>query len=450
MMATPYTPGTGVSAPVHRYAAAISSQFPKINRIRDIESAISSRHRLDCLPVNQSNQALKDSYLEFRVNGIQGQFLDIASLALELDLSLTKTDGATPLGDDDYAILAEGAAMATLFKNITVFLNEKMVESNSTFAVWGLIKAFTSLRPDQLETIGRNGGLYNKSDTPSTFTEETFKTANAPAGAEAALTRGGKSINLCTPVMLDIASIDAFLLDMVDVRLRFELGPHSFVINSDKVDRQYQYVINSARLWVDRIIPFPSALKALNQSMSDTNELVEYIYNRTLQKSYILGVNQTSLTADLLWSQVIPRRLYVVIVDLEALTGKYNSNGVYFQHGDLSNVTVAINSSPLYQISSDFKNNKFSCLYYETLKALGLEQSHLLTRDAFKNGRAVLVFSFDGSEEGTLSKELSGNLRVTLDFAVPQDKNRCILFFGESTGVIRIDAKRTVSCDVRA
>ena len=248
--------------------------------------------------------------------------------------------------------------------------------------------------------------------------------------------------------MLDIASIDAFLLDLVDVRLRFELGPQSFVINSDKVNRAYQYTIKSARLWIDRVVPFPSALKALNQSMS--NDAVEYIYNRTLHKSYILGVNQTSLTADLIWSQVVPRRLYIMVVDLEALTGKYNANGVYFQHGKLSDVTIAINGSPVYQISSDFESNKFSCLYYETLKALGLEQSHLLSRDTFKEGRTVLAFSFDGSEEGTLSKEISGNLRVTLNFAAPEAKNRCILMFGESTGVIRIDSKRTVTCDVRA
>lgn len=446
-MASPHTPGTGMGAPVHRYAAAISSQFPIANKIRDIESSILSRHRLDNLPVNQTNQALQDNYLEFRIGGIQGQYLDLTSLALELDITITKTDGKTPLATDDYAILADGAGMSTLFKNITCFLNEQMVESNSAFAIWGFIKALTSFRPDQLDTIARNGGLYSKSSAPATFTESSFTKAGSLEGKMAELTRGG-SINLCTPVMLDIASIDAFLLDMVDVRLRFELGAQSFVINSDKTNREYQYTINSARLWIDRVVPFPAALKALNQSMID--EAVEYIYNRTLQKSYILGVNQTSLTADLLWSQVVPRRLYIVIVDLEALTGKYDSNGVYFQNGDLSNVTIAINGSPVYQISSDFGKNKFSCLYYETLKALGLEQSHLLTREAFKDGRTVMVFSFDGSEEGTLSKEISGNLRVTLNFAEPKTSNRCILMFGESTGVIRIDSKRAVTCDVRA
>ena len=132
---------------------------------------------------------------------------------------------------------------------------------------------------------------------------------------------------------------------------------------------------------------------------------------------------------------------------MEALTGKYNANGVYFQHGYL---TIAVNGSPVYQISSDFEKDKFACLYFESIKALGLEQSHLLTRDAFKNGGTVLVFSFDGSEEGTLSKELSGNLRVTLNFATPKPQNRCVLMFGETTGVIRIDSKRSVTCDVRA
>ena len=102
--------------------------------------------------------------------------------------------------------------------------------------------------------------------------------------------------------MLDIASIDAFVIDLVDLRLPFELAAHSFVINSDKQNREYQYIIKSARLWTDRVVPFPSAHSALNQSMSDTSESIEYMYNITLHKSCILGVNQTFLTADLVWS----------------------------------------------------------------------------------------------------------------------------------------------------
>ena len=118
-MASPHTPGTGMAVPVHRYAASIASQFPQPNKIRDLESSILSRQRLDCLSINQSNQALRDNYLEFRIAGIHGQYLDLTSLALELDISLTKEDGKTGLSDDDFAILANGAGSSTLFKNIT-------------------------------------------------------------------------------------------------------------------------------------------------------------------------------------------------------------------------------------------------------------------------------------------------------------------------------------------
>ena len=98
-MASP--PGTGMGVPVRRYAAAISSQFPKPNKIRDIESSILSRQRVDCLPVNQFNRGGGDNYLEFRIPLVRGQYIDLSSLALELDISITKVDGKTALGEDD-------------------------------------------------------------------------------------------------------------------------------------------------------------------------------------------------------------------------------------------------------------------------------------------------------------------------------------------------------------
>ena len=86
----PDTAGSGSRIPIGRYVAGISDNFPRVGRTRMIESAIAGRERVDFLPVNlSSDKTIDGRYLEFRIPGIVGRFLDLSSIALELKLSIT-------------------------------------------------------------------------------------------------------------------------------------------------------------------------------------------------------------------------------------------------------------------------------------------------------------------------------------------------------------------------
>lgn len=47
-------------------------------------------------------------------------------------------------------------------------------------------------------------------------------------------------LSLTVPVMLDIMSTDAYLLDGIDIRIRHELAGKSWVISTHKVDAEYR------------------------------------------------------------------------------------------------------------------------------------------------------------------------------------------------------------------
>ena len=70
--------------------------------LRALESSIASRNKLDILPVNLEghNNALTDNYIEFRIPGVTGQFLDLSTLAIDLRARVTKIDGSS-LADTD-------------------------------------------------------------------------------------------------------------------------------------------------------------------------------------------------------------------------------------------------------------------------------------------------------------------------------------------------------------
>ena len=81
----PNTPGTGNNIPISSYVAGITEPYPNVNTQRVVESSINSKETIDFLPTNIGvNQTISDKYLEFRINGIVGSFLDLSSIIMEL------------------------------------------------------------------------------------------------------------------------------------------------------------------------------------------------------------------------------------------------------------------------------------------------------------------------------------------------------------------------------
>ena len=95
----PNTPGTGNNIPISTYVAGITKSYPNVNRQWVVESSINSKETIDFLPVNMGvNQTISDKYIEFRINGIVGSFLDLFSMIMELHLKPIKSTDGTLLG----------------------------------------------------------------------------------------------------------------------------------------------------------------------------------------------------------------------------------------------------------------------------------------------------------------------------------------------------------------
>ena len=445
----PDVQGGGVYAPLREYMASVTENFPRVTHTRTIESSIASRRKLDILPVNLgADNTITDNYIEYRIPGVAGHLLDMSSLILDLEIGILKEDG-TQLTDDDHVIFTNGLSN-TLFKSCSCYLNEQMVESNALFNYHSFIKMLTSISPEKIDFLGRSAFLYRDdmgtSGIVDTFTAESFAKANS---VEKSIIKKCKNvISLTAPLFLDLTTLDAYLLDRTDVRIRLELANKSWLLNTHRDGTTYKIKIDSARMWVDRVIPHAAALQSLNKSL--ILKPMQYTYNRTLYKTYALGANQTSLVIELPYAQIIPQTMYMVIVDMESFSGNYTRNGLYFNHSDLSQVHISVNGSSVYNLHSQFPN-KYSKIYYSCLEALGLETTHMLRYDAFSQGRSLFVFDFvDENVDNGIPVEKSGNLRINLAMAKAENKNRVILLFANTTGIIEIDSHRSVRCIVRA
>ena len=444
----PNVPGSGDNIPVSSYTAGISESYPNVNRQRIVESSINSKERIDYLPINMGiDRRLNDKYLEFRINGSIGSFIDLSSLVLEMNVKFTKNDG-TPLADELNLGVVNGFSN-TIFKSASVFINDKMVESNPLFNYTSYIKMLKTINSDNIATLGKCGFFHNDANiggVTKKYVATTFTNAN---NIEQKLKSNLKSngIDVCFPLLLDSTSLEMYLLDRVDLRIRLEMANNAWLLKSDGDVSDVSINITRAKLWLDRVIPQYNAMTALNQALMV--KPIEYVFQKTLHKTYVIGNGESSIMIDQPFGMVIPERMTFLMVDMNGFSGRSNQNGLYFEHCNISNLHMTVNGSTIYNINTNFPNN-YSQSYYETLKTLGLDNDHMITFDTYKGGRTAFMFNFIHEPTGeTLPVETTASLRINLKLSENLSSPHVIILLAETTGLLSIDSQRIVTCDVR-
>ena len=440
----PNTPGTGSKIPLNHYTAGITDLYPNVNRKRLVETSINSRERIDIMPINSGlNQSLSDKYIEFRIKSSEGVFLDMTTLALEMKMTFDKTGGfKSPPEKDDLFKVVNGISN-TLFKSVNVFLNDKLVESSPLFNYISYIKLLRTTPLSKINSVGECGGLYDDyyyhnplgGGIVDTYTETNLHKKEA----EKLINQG---LDVCFPLMLDVASLDMYLLDKVDVRIRLELANQSWYmghIGGPNINSH----IEKATLWVDKVIPHFNAMKALSETIQ--KQPVEYIFDKTLLKTYVVGANENNIILDQPFNNVIPEKLTMCFIDNSSFNGSYTKNPLYFPNLDVSQIRVSLNGNNVYTL----KNNTRT--YYETLRGNGLQEENLICYKSFFKGRCVYTFNFLTEEASdTIPVEMSAHLRISIDFNTPPSQPHILLLIGDSMGILSIDAHRHIQCDIRA
>ena len=74
----------------------------------------------------------------------------------------------------------------------------------------------------------------------------------------------------------------------VDIGLGFDLSSASLMINRASADSGYEYIVETAKLWTQKIVLSPDALFSLNKSSITNNSSIELVFERPIIKSCVL------------------------------------------------------------------------------------------------------------------------------------------------------------------
>ena len=443
----PNVPGTGSKIPVSSYAAGITELFPNINRTRIIETSVNSRETIDYMSSNSSlNQRISDKYIEFRINGSPGKFLDLSTLTLEMKITFSKGNAKVP---DDLNMGVINGLSNTLFKSVNVFLNGRLVESNPMFHYTSYIKMLKEVKVTDLNSLGTCAYLFDdfSSEVTNEYTAATFTNQNKIEKKNMPILKA-KGVEICFPILLDISTLDMFLLDNIDLRLRLELANDSFILHSDGAAEEISISIDNAKLWIDRVTPQSNAMTALNESLQKKS--MEYLFDKRLVKTYIIGTNESSLVIEQPFNNTIPEALTLCFIDNRNFSGDYKRNPLYFPHCNIKNINISVNGNPIYNINSDFGNGYGIRNYYESIKSNGVDNGGLLYYNAFKNGRAIFTFNFVNEDlREAIPVELNANMRISITFKENLANPHIVMLIAETMAILSVDHERNVHCDIR-
>lgn len=432
-----YNNGT---VPTENYVPSVDPRFPRISREYLLETGMERKYKTDILPTNNYNEVKSgDRFLDFVIKGATGVFTDLASLSVDLKIQLVNSEGEVAATEN--VMFVDGVGLK-IFQTSHVGLNNCNIEANPHFGTWNHIKFLCMTDSRKYNNLAPLMGFHEntiREDYTGYFNGYRKEIQNSKR----------RPLQLRTLLLIESSSTDMFICDNLDLKIRLGLAPASSIILTDNENaNNFSYQITECKLWCDRYVPNASSLLSFNKSLNN-NSSYDFLFTSVLTSSFTFLANTSSLVISNIFNSVIPREIFMVMIDQDALVGNYKNHSSYYQHAKLSSADLRVNGESVTNFECSFNELSLNA-YFSTLENLNLENCfHTISLKEFNNGRSIFVFRTGNtnSSDGIINVERTGNTRLYLKTETPVTKNLTVLLFGTVTKAVSVNASRRVSSD---
>ena len=406
-----------------------------------VQTDIISSKLVDYHPV--TNIAGNDIPIHFEISANPEEYIDCQGIDLELRLKITKSDG-TNIDSTKDTVGLTNLAIASLFQDVTLTLNDKQIEGGDhTYPYGAYLSTLTQFQSQAKKTHLKPAGWcadeYGKFDHDSNkgFVEREKWSANSV------------EMQLKGPVYLDFFRQSRYLLSQVNMRLKFIRAKSDFSLMSFS-GTNYKVNITSAILFVRKVLMNPKVINDHSNGLKSHNAI--YPVNHTELTTFTIPVGSMSHTRDRLFPICIPKALYITLVDNEAYNGDFKKNPFNFQHFNINKLALYADGD--YVVYKPFEPNfkKNECLreYCSTFMSLNMfntDDSNGVTYEQYKKGYFYLLYDMTPDSNlgsGSVNISKPGNLRLELSFESPLKTTVNVLLYAIYDSKIEITQLRDV------
>lgn len=395
--------------------------------------------------------------IDFLIPASLTQYISLSRTRLHVKLRLLKGDGsAIRPGEQDTIVAPINWLGATMFETVQLYLNQTLVTSSGGQhnPYRAIIEALLDKGCFEKNT-SLQAGLYVK-DTAGDM--EEFDEQNGGAALRWMWTAGSRSVDLCAPVICDLAQQGRLIISGVEMLFKLWLARPEFVLlfNGDNPD--YKLDLQECFLRVCKKTPQPAVTMAVSSSLELSPAL--YPVNKTEVRQLLLTKGTYGFTFENVFEGSIPSVMVLGIVSGKSSSGSYDTNPFFFRHKFLSSLDVAVDD----QTSSDhamrfnFHENGFLLSsYLDGFNSLFKPWTEVperlwdpaascdVTREEYARGYTLFNFRFTSCTNSRfLPFVVQGNLRITGRFSRALDENCNLIVYARFPSMITIDKSRRV------
>lgn len=434
---------------IHPFSEEATSSELDVFAIPTTNTAVDSERFTAYKPV--ASLASSD-WIEFIVPGTN-EFIDPATIYIELDVEIVKSDG-TALPNAAAPAAAQGQAaheanlfekiipcnnfMSSLFQQLDVRLNNTLVTSSTNMYAY---RAYLDCLFYQSKHAKQTYMYTHMWEPDKSKRKERIKRCYS-----------GKRLRLCGPLHFDLGQQERLILNQIDMAFRLNLSDSSFcLVVEDGTAHRPRVKIVDATLHVEHKKLFADCEAGIMVALA--NDTAKYFFTHTQMRRYVIDRNSSSYFFDNIFPSILPRRFVIGLISSKCFDGDWNTDPFEFKHHDLSEIRISRDGvqvpSPaiLQDVEDDDYARSFFCLY-QNFGALHPNTQLSITADDFKTNCALYCWNLATQKTldngDTVALQERGHIRAEFRFKKPtQDTLIAIVYanFGQS---MEISADRTV------
>uniref|UniRef100_A0AC34G926 Uncharacterized protein n=1 Tax=Panagrolaimus sp. ES5 TaxID=591445 RepID=A0AC34G926_9BILA len=219
-----------------------------------------------------------------------------------------------------------------------------------------------------------------------------------------------------------------------------EITPHDFdfaLISQD--NSKYYYGIIEYKLYVKQHHILPQ-LDAEIQTTLKSDNLAKYPYTRNFVNTHFISSGRHDYKATL-FSDYIPKRVFVALVDGKAFNGSLNTSPFAFKQFNIQNIQVSANSKLIPTYPYDLTQNEFTRCFKDLVDTTDNSD---LTYEEYCNHTCIYAFDFQSyhTKSATELQQL-GTTALSIKFTKPVPTNGIqVIVYAEFDSLLAFDYAR--------
>lgn len=235
-----------------------------------------------------------------------------------------------------------------------------------------------------------------------------------------------KVIDLQGPIFHDLFNISRYLLNQVDTKVRLNMSPPSFFLNTGEASPPaYKIDILDIYILARKIRVNPAVIYGHNEMLKHSN--AKYVFCRSECRSQSIATGSTSFHWENLFQNKAPSRVVIGFVASKAVSGNYKANPFNFENCGIQNLGLFVDNLPVggNVLKLNFDQTGGSTVmraFTNLLTTMGKwqrDEGNGLSREAFVSGSTLFAFQLEPlfAQHGEyLSLVKTGNVRLDVQF----------------------------------